>query len=485
MQYTNRTIKKICFLIYLSELLSLIVFILFNEKYDIANFRGYCLFSVIFCPLQIFFLLITTRMSVLSFPSVYLLVTYLFTNSAFILYLFLGSFGLSTLRLVNYEYLSMSVPLVAMTFVSFSLGTLISKTSKQITKKSIASNFFQIYNSQNRLHEYYLSIICIFIILFCLGFIGFLYLQGKGLAVMIQGGYHEFARIEKNDFSQKFLVASLTWLIPWSTLILLALSSRSIKSLRRSFIWTFICCALLLLSGDRGTALPILLIYIQSYSISVSKFNWLRWSLILIFIFLLVPLVQVLRAIPVSQWNFGLLQDIILNSDKYFSTYIQAFFEPFSSSIQTFMGTLMQINSMEDYRWGMDYLRSILSAIPFNSRTAPSNGEWVKEYISPNTIAGTGFLAIAEAYLNFSWVGIIVIFTILGSLTGKYWVVLRNKMLTTIDLSMILIVFYSMTIWVRNEFSMVCRTILWSWFLIYISPKILSYFLGKKSVKFF
>lgn len=63
---------------------------------------------------------------------------------------------------------------------------------------------------------------------------------------------------------------------------------------------------------------------------------------------------------------------------------------------------------------------------------------------------------------------------------GKYWSLLRNKMLTTIDLSMILIVFYSMTIWVRNEFSLVSRTILWSWFLIYISPKILSYFLGKK-----
>lgn len=44
------------------------------------------------------------------------------------------------------------------------------------------------------------------------------------------------------------------------------------------------------------------------------------------YFFLLVPLVQVLRGIPVSQWNFILLQDIILNSDKYFSTYLQAFF---------------------------------------------------------------------------------------------------------------------------------------------------------------
>lgn len=310
----------------MSELLLLITFVLLNQKYDVANFRDYCLFSVIFCPLQIFFLLIATRISVLSFPSVYLFITYLFTNSAFILYLFLGSFGLSALRLVNYEYLSMSVPLVAMAFVSFSLGTLTSKTSKQIIKKSMVSKLFQINNYQRKFHEYYLSIICVFIILFCLGFIGFLYLQGKGLAVMIQGGYHEFARIEKNDFSQKFLVASLTWLIPWSTLALLAISSSSTKSIRMSFIWIFISCALLLITGDRGAALPILLIYIQSYSISVSKFNWLRWSLILIFIFLLVPLVQVLRGIPVSQWNFILLQDIILNSDKYFSTYLQAFF---------------------------------------------------------------------------------------------------------------------------------------------------------------
>lgn len=71
----------------------------------------------------------------------------------------------------------------------------------------------------------------------------------------------------------------------------------------------------------------------------------------------------------------------------------------------------MQINFMEDYRWGIDYLLSILSAIPFNSGMAPSNSQWVKEYIAPNTVAGIGFLAIAESYLNFSWIGIIVVFT--------------------------------------------------------------------------
>lgn len=479
----NKTIKKIIFFLYLFEVLSLILFINLNPIYE--DFKSYCLFSVIFCPLQIFFLVIGTKISILSFPCVYLFITYLFTNSALILYLFLGPTGLSALRLVDYKYLSMCIPLIAMAFVSFCFGSLISQPLKLRINNSQRDNILIHQKLKQKIQAKYLKIICIFIILFCLGFIFILYLQGKGLAVMIQGGYHEFARIEKNNFSQKFLVASLTWLIPWSTIILVGLGSDNIHSLRTSFIWIFICCVLLLISGDRGTALPILLIYIQLYYLRVKNFNWLIWSLILTFIFLLIPFFQVLRVTPISQWNFALLQDIVLNSRKYFSTYIQIFFEPFSSSIQTLMGTLMQIHSLEDYRWGSDYLFSILSAIPFNSEMAPSNSQWVKEYIAPNVIAGIGFLAIAEAYLNFSWLGIITIFVILGTATSKYWFIFQQKMLNTVDLSMILVIFYSMTIWIRNEFSLFSRTILWCWFLIYITPNIVKSIRGNKSVVYF
>lgn len=102
----------------------------------------------------------------------------------------------------------------------------------------------------------------------------------------------------------------------------------------------------------------------------------------------------------------------------------------------------MQINFMEDYRWGIDYLLSILSAIPFNSGMAPSNSQWVKEYIAPNTVAGIGFFGNCRILPKFFLDRYNSRIHFLGNLMGKYWSLLRNKMLTTIDLSMILIVFF-------------------------------------------
>jgi oligosaccharide repeat unit polymerase len=465
------SLKLFISLIYVFELISLITFFLTNSYYEQSDFGSFCLFSIIFCPIQIILLIIGKRISVLSFPSIYLFITYLFTNSGFILYLFLGSSGLNRLRLVNYEYLSMTIPLIAIAFVSFGLGALKLNTS---ISKNLLSKFRLIRKKDYNYHEIILSFLCLSIFFLSLVFIAILSRSGEGLSSMFEGGYHEFSRIDKTSFSVRLLVVCLSWFLPWTTLILIALSSKSVYSLRIVSILVIICCSLLFISGDRGGALPIILIYIQIYSVAVPKFDWIKWSLILFMCFLLIPILQVLRPIPLREWNFQLFSNILTNLDKYFPSYIQVVFEPFSNSIQTLMGTLMQIRSIQDYRFGIDYILSILSAIPFNSGMAPNNGAWVKEFLSPNTVAGTGFLTVAEAYLNFSWIGIVFIYGFLGALTSRYWLILKTKTLNSLDLSLILVIFYSLTLWVRNEFSLVTRTFLWSWGLIYFLPYIIS-----------
>jgi oligosaccharide repeat unit polymerase len=472
--------KPLILVLCLLELIAIVIFINLDLSYSKSNFDSYCLFSVFFCPLQIALLIIGGNISIISFPCIYLFITYLFSNSAFILYLFNGSDGLQSFRIVDYDYLARTIPLVCLAFVSFSCGALIHNSNRSKREK-----LYSIYKKykHNNYHKIILLFLSLFIMTISLVIIIVGSLQGKAIALMVSEGYTSFAQVEKKDILTILIAASFSWLLPWSTIIIVAISSQSAFYLRRSFLLVFLTSGLLIITGDRGGALPILLIYVQVYSITIPDFDLRKWLIFLLFAFFLIPLLQVLRAFPIVEWNINTIINIANNFDDYFSNFSYALLGPFSSVIETFMGTLMQIKSWNDYRFGFDYVRSFLASIPFNSSIAPSNGEWVREYLSPGSPVGTGFMTMAEAYLNFSWLGIIFIYSSLGFLMAKYWKIFIKNKFNVVELSLVLLLFYATLISVRNEATIVFRTLIWGYSYIYFLPIFIKYFIIRRSAK--
>jgi hypothetical protein len=169
-------------------------------------------------------------------------------------------------------------------------------------------------------------------------------------------------------------------------------------------------------------------------------------------------------------------------TNTYREGFLSGFLLTTSGSYQTLMVTVKVVPQEEPYHYGVDYFSSLIVAVPFRSillgrfdvdvRTFPPS-QWVLTYLHPGRSAGPGYLQVAEAYLQFGALGVILLYILLGWGLTRLWRFASSRAADARTLAFSLIVMSETLIWVRNSSALVVRAITWGWFLVYIVPAFL------------
>ncbi len=249
---------------------------------------------------------------------------------------------------------------------------------------------------------------------------------------------------------------------------LLALLSAYQNDGRKRKILVLICIFIVLLKfligGRSGAVMMVLALSLYYYynAKKLSKAQIVKGLLIFVFLIAAINVTQILRAS--SGRSIGdYFQAFKLNDGVIFGTI-----EEFGGSISPLLYTMEIVPSLYPFRYGTTYLAALLSFIPnigiwdvHPAEKFASLTNWIT--IKANhTWSGLGYSSTAEAFINFSWFGIIV-FLVWGIIITKL-VFSGKKYVNKSPLAMYLI--YSaflclFTSFVRGDFHDIVRAFWW------------------------
>lgn len=429
------------------------------------------LFSLVTMGLVLFFL----RLPLLSFPSLFLGVMFLFTSSSFILYPFEGMDAFRGWVLVDVDSMLTAMPLVMLAFASFMVGALLAETG-------ISARRFRTRGHVVHTHSGMLRKVGFALFFFSMFVVAFYSLRGSALNLTYQTGYHGFAGVRREV--PTLARVSLTRFLPWSVLILAA-TSKNQSTRRQTLLLAIPACAILLLMGDRVRLFAVILLVASGSYLMGFSMDWKRSLIVIALVAFLVPVLGSLRVIPVKEWSSDVLVQAMTNQIETRhvsgrSSLIATGLGNLGTSYQTLMGTVMLVPDSEPYRYGVDYIRSLAVAIPFSHPLFSAFGidlaegqpdRWMMTSL-PRADHGLGYLQVAEAYLQFGTFGVIAQYLALGwILTGLWWS-MRTEDLDSRKLALVLIVMVVVLHWIRNDSIGVIRGVTWGYFLVYALPTI-------------
>jgi len=147
---------------------------------------------------------------------------------------------------------------------------------------------------------------------------------------------------------------------------------------------------------------------------------------------LLVVLFPLIRAVRHISGKERLSLDVLLQAYLSIDNPAVAIISEMGGSMRTVADTLSLVPNIRDFDMGQSYFYSALTLIPnlfwkihpSIAHGAPS--EWLTTTVAPETAqagGGLGFSFIAEAYLNFGWLGAPLALIIMGFLLAKlvFW----------------------------------------------------------------
>lgn len=441
------------------------------------------LFSLTSIGLVLFFL----RLPLLSFPGLFLGVTFLFTSSSLIVYQFEGLDAFRGWMLVDIDSVVRAMPLVMLAFSSFSIGALLFGAKSSNRYRAI--NGYVVHTYSSTLWKVGFILLCISIVV-----IVFYSFRGLGLGAIFEGGYHKW-----NDSRQEMptiLYLSLDRLLPWSVLILVA-ASRNQRAYRQALLLAIPALGIMLLMGSRAELLGTTVLMASGSCLLGFSMDWKRSLVVLALVAFLVPTVLNLRGTPVRDWSLDLLTKAMTNQVGGIhasgrSSPVATGLAEMGASYQTLMMTIMLVPDIEPHRYGLDYLRSLPVAIPFASRIFPASGinlledvptSWISIRLDPSGRHQLGYLQIAEAYLQFGTFGVVGLYVVLGWVFPRLWWSLRGEDLDSQKLALVLIVMLGVLNWIRNDATGLIRAFAWGWILVYGIPAIIDALqrLGKRA----
>ena len=457
--------------------LGLGVLVLTHAPLPVGDLQSSALATVVFCLLVIVLVLYVQRLPVLSFPSLLLVVTFMFTCSPLLLYQFQGQDAFRDWEWVDVRSTLVAMPVVALAFSSFLLGAMLTRTSQPNGEESVITRHDHVDRDER--------------VLRCLGYalyagaaliIAVASLSGGALAIAIEGGYHAFHGAKRAGEISQLAGVSLSRLLPWSLLILTA-TSNDRRSRRMVVLLAIPALAIMLGIGDRSGPLAAVIMIACGLYLRGSRINWGRVLGVALLVAFLMPLILNLRTVPVSQWSGNVLEMAATNQVEDTNTYRQDFLGGFlittSGSYQTLMATVKVVPQQETYHYGSDYLSSLVVALPFRSillapldvgiRDVPPS-QWVLSYLDPGRTEGPGYLQVAEAYLQFGAIGVILIYALMGWGLTRLWRFVSAKTWDVRTIAFSLIVMSETLIWVRNSSALAVRAVTWGWLLVYVVP---------------
>lgn len=454
--------------------------VLRHEPLPLPDARSAALATVAFCLFAIVATLSVHSLPALSFPSLFLAVTFVFTCSPLILFLLRGDEAF-----VSWEWVDMPSVLAAMTVIvlaysAFLFGAMLVRTPTPVTIRPAPVDAGPRDTYELPLRQVGLALYVIALLVIA----GYT-LTGGALSHAIQGGYSEFHGAKRAGEVSQIVGASLSRLLPWSVLILAAVS-RDRRSRKLVLLLMIPALAIMLGIGDRSGPLALMVVAATGLWLRGARVGWGRALAVGVAIAFLMPTVLNLRTVPVGEWSPDVFEAAATNQIEATNTYrsdlLGGFLLSTSSSYQTLMATVKAVPDQERYHYGSDYLSSLVVALPFRSvlfgpldidlRSFPPS-QWVLTYLHPGRNAGPGFLQLAEAYLQFGALGVLVLYVVLGWGLVRLWrsvsVHARNVRLVALSL----IVMSETLIWVRNSSALGVRALAWGWLLVYVVPAIL------------
>jgi O-antigen polysaccharide polymerase Wzy-like protein len=447
--------------------------------------RSAALLTIVFCLWASATVLWLRRLPILSFPSLFLAVTFLFTCSPLLLFLMQGIPSFSTWETVDLTGIARAMPVVMLAFSAFLFGALLlpgqadepsgppdvstwpAPTPRERALRAVG---FGLYGAT------------------ALVIVASSVLQGTGpLSYAVGGGYSAYHGAKRSGAMSQFVGVSVAHLMPWALLILVA-TSRDHRSRRLAVLLALPFVAVMLAVGDRGGPIATIAIVGSGLYLVGGRINFWKSAAIVAMIAFLIPTILNLRQLPISQWSGGAIASAASNQVQATHTYgsgpIQGFLVSMSSVYQTLMATVDQVPDHEPYHLGSDYLASMVVAVPFRSvlfptlfgtsvnRLAPS--DWVLNLLHPGRNAGLGYLQVAEAYLEFGAVGVLILYLLLGWVLTSLWRSMRARASDALGLAFSLIVVMETMLWIRNSSSLFVRAVAWGFIVVYALPTLLA-----------
>jgi hypothetical protein len=313
-------------------------------------------------------------------------------------------------------------------------------------------------------------------------------MTGRGINSAISGGYFEFValRAESTFFAQ--VTTLYNWFLPWACLILIG-TSVSKSQMRLTAVLVIMAISIMLITGDRTEPTILLLVMIIAAFLFKHSFKLWQIGLVAVLVLIILSSWDVIRTIPVLRWNQETIVTTISSEafgiSNIYSTGGLTYHTPFgwilsnvSNSYQTLMAAVRLVPNNEPFRYGSDYLKSIMISIPFsqsigliNFQDYPNN--WISSRLAPGSSVGYGFLQVGEAYINFGAFGVVGMYFILGWFLLRNWQRLVAGPVNPQLLSFSLILMNGLYTWIRNDSTIMGRTILWGAVLIYVLPGII------------
>jgi oligosaccharide repeat unit polymerase len=220
---------------------------------------------------------------------------------------------------------------------------------------------------------------------------------------------------------------------------LLVIGSESWWQKILGFSMAVLAFLLFMLSGYRSAALFPLLVAVIVWRKTERKVPVWMAVVGISLILLAIPMIGALRSVG----PYGKLDKRAIETSVE-SAKVENTFGELGQTAGILANVLRLVPERDPHRYGMTYLMAVLQTIPNIMPDTAANrrevakresmkdtavianmipSDWLTYRIAPekyNIGQGVGFSAIAEAYLNFSYLGIFVYFLILGFVLGKF-----------------------------------------------------------------
>jgi hypothetical protein len=444
------------------------------------NLGSSALVTTLFSLVAICLVLYYSRLPLLSFPSLFLGTTFIFTCSPLITYQLEGYEAFRWWKLLDLERVRSAMPIVILAFSSFLVGSLLFARVDPIERANSDDVRHIAHARSTTLRWIGLALYTLSIVIMI-----FFTLRGSGLSYAIESGYRGFAGARKDGALPRLVVATMSWFLPWSVLIITA-TSKNRQQYALALFLAIPACVMMFMAGDRTAPLAVIMLVPSAGHILGFPMDWKRSIAVIALVALLTPTIVNLRSTPIKEWSLPVLIKAMTNQveDKREEgqPFLAATLMSTGTSLQTLMGTIMFVPETEPYQFGLNYLRAPIAAIPYAhpllsffgvDLDAGEPSDWLKSRINPDGWAGQGYLQLAEAYLQFGAFGVIGLYFLLGVVLPKLWWSLQTEKLDSRKLALALLVMMAVLTWVRNEATGVVRPILWGSILIYVLPAIL------------
>ena len=290
---------------------------------------------------------------------------------------------------------------------------------------------------------------------------------------VISGGYWAFFQIDRGTGFEGLQRVLSLFLVP-GILFLLAGSKGKPFTLYLSSLLILSYVTTQFFIGPRMLAAMSLLAYGWLWHRSIRP--WPRTLLLImgmIIVLVVFPVVSVYRATP---------GDIRLNTASLFLDILFSIGNPLvaiisemASTLFTVARTLELVPSIRPFALGSSYYFAILSTLPnmfWSVHPTAANGLaiWFSETVSPGYAAlggGWGYSFVAEAYLNFGWIGMPIVLVVMGYIYARFvlWASNPGNLAKMALLGSFSSFFY---IFARGEFASMPRYFIWYSLLPYV-----------------